>query len=69
MPELKVFRVENNITSGTIPNVILAFPRLGILELSNQGQSMHDGLYGTIPESVSNLVSLSVLDLSCNRVV
>jgi Leucine-rich repeat (LRR) protein len=67
--ELKVFRVNNNLLSGSIPDVVRAFPLLGVLDLSNQGHSEHDGLTGTIPESLSNLVSLSVLDLSGNILV
>jgi Leucine-rich repeat (LRR) protein len=67
--ELKVFRVNNNLLSGSIPDVDHAFPLLGVLDLSNQGHSEHDGLIGTIPEGLSNLVSLSVLDLSRNRLV
>jgi Leucine-rich repeat (LRR) protein len=67
--ELKVFRVNNNLLSGYIPDVVRAFPLLEVLDLSNQGHSKHDGLSGTIPEGLSNLVSLSILNLSGNRLV
>jgi Leucine-rich repeat (LRR) protein len=67
--ELKVFSVNNNLLSGSIPDIVRAFPLLGVLDLSNQGHSKHYGLSGTIPESLSNLVSLSVLDLSRNSLV
>ena len=65
--DLRIFYINNNELSGTIPPVSSSFPMIEFLNLANQTYYNRSGLIGSIPARWSNLIDLKLLDLSYNR--